>query len=182
MMSELQQMSPAWESFVAEIKEKLLTLKASELINVCATLSLTVDEHDKDLPRKLRRFILQYIEGEGIISREDEGMSVLLELNDKIDELKEKFEDSDELLPQNAVQEHHPVDKNGTASNDTEGQRESGSILNATAAVASQNVSFVHPLYSRELKITGQIGEPNQKDKLTYSSLERQIQRALKKG
>lgn len=28
----------------------------------------------------------------------------------------------------------------------------------------------------------GQIGEPNQKDKLTYSSLERQIQRALMKG
>lgn len=28
----------------------------------------------------------------------------------------------------------------------------------------------------------GQIGEPNQKDKLGYASLERQIQRALKKG
>ena len=43
-------------------------------------------------------------------------------------------------------------------------------------------MSLVHPLYRRELKITGQIGELNQKDKLTYSSLERKIQRALKKG
>lgn len=181
-MSELQQMSPEWESIVAEIEEKLLTLKAPDLNDVCAALSLTVDERDKDSSRKLRRLVLQYIEGEGIISREDEGMTVLLKLNDKIDELKKKFEDSDELLPQNAVQEHHPVDKNETASSNTEGQREGGSTLNATAAVASQNVSFVHPLYRRELKITGQIGEPSQKDKLTYSSLERQIQRALKKG
>ena len=114
-------MSPEWESVVAEIEEKLLTLKAPDLNDVCAALSITVQERDKDLPRKLRRLILQYIEGEDIISLEDGGMFVLLELNDKIDAL-------------------------------------------------------------RELKITGQIGEPNQKDKLTYASLERQIQRALKKG
>lgn len=100
----------------AEI-EKLLTLKAPDLNDVCAALGLTVEERDKDLPRKLRRLILQYIEGEDIISLEDEGMSVLLELNDKID-----------------------------ISNNTEGQKESGSNQNVAAAVASQNVSFVHPL------------------------------------
>lgn len=79
-MSELQQMSPEWESIVAEIEEKLLTLKAPDLNDVCAALSLTVDERDKDSSRKLRRLVLQYIEGEGIISREDEGMTVLLKL------------------------------------------------------------------------------------------------------
>lgn len=51
-----------------------------------------------------------------------------------------------------------------------------------TAPVASQSVPFMHPLYQRDLKIAGQIGESNQKDTLTYTSLERQIQRALKKG
>lgn len=39
-------------------------------------------------------------------------MSVLLGLNDKIDELKEKFENSDETPPQNTTQEHPCVDKN----------------------------------------------------------------------
>ncbi len=86
-MSKLQQMSSEWESIVAEIEEKLLTLKAPDLNDVCEALSLTVDERDQDVPRKLRRLIIQYIEGEEIISREDEGISVLLELNDKIDEL-----------------------------------------------------------------------------------------------
>lgn len=65
------------------------------------------------------------------------------------------------------------MDKDTTTAKGTGGQKEGDS---------SQNVSFAHPLYRRELKITGQIGEPDQKDKLTYSSLERQIQKALKKG
>lgn len=60
-MSELQQLSSEWESIVAEIEEKLLTLKAPELNDVYAALGITVDEHYKGLPRKLRRLILQYI-------------------------------------------------------------------------------------------------------------------------
>ncbi len=174
-------MSPEWEMIVAEIEEKLLTLKTPELNTVCSALSLEVDKRDRDLPRKLRRLILQHVEGKDLTSQEDEGMSVLLGLNDLINELKVKLEDCNELSPENAVPEHHPVDKHETASETTVGQNEGGP-LNATAAAASQNVSFAHPLYRRELKITGQIGEPNQKDKLTYSSLERQIQRAQKKG
>ena len=139
-------MSSNWESTVAKIEEKLPTLKAPDLNNVCAGLGLTVDRRDKDVC-KLRRQILQYIEREDVMSREDKGMSLLMQLNDLIEE-----------------------------------QRENVSTLNATAYVASQNVSLAHPLYGRELKIIGQIGEPNQKDKLTYLSSERQIQRALKKG
>ena len=36
--------------------------------------------------------------------------------------------------------------------------------------------------FKRELKITGQIGEPGQKDKLSFVSLVRQIEGALQKG
>ena len=181
-MSNVQEMSSDWESTVAEIEEKLVTLKAPDLNDVCTGLSLTVDRRDKDVPRKLRRHILQYIEGDDVISREDKGLSLLLELNDKIDELIEKSEEIDEFSPKKVVEDHHPVDENETAPSNPEEQRESVSTPNATASVPSQNVSFAHPLYRRDLKIIGQIGEPNQKDKLTYSSLERQMQRALKKG
>jgi len=181
-MSNVQKMSPDWESTMAEIEEKLLTLKAPELNDVCSELSLTVDGCDKDVPRKLRRQILQYVEGKDVISREDEGMSLLLQLNDRIDELKDKSKDIDDEFSLQVAEGRHLVDDNETTPSNPEEQRESVSTLNPTASVASQNASLVHPLYRRELKIIGQIGEPNQKEKLTYSSLERQIQRALKKG
>lgn len=66
-MSNVQEMSSDWESTVAEIEEKLVTLKAPDLNDVCTGLSLTVDRRDKDVPRKLRRQILQYIEGGDVI-------------------------------------------------------------------------------------------------------------------
>ena len=53
-MSNVQEMSSDWESTVAEIEEKLLTLKAPDLNDVCAGLGLTVDRRERDVPRKLR--------------------------------------------------------------------------------------------------------------------------------
>ncbi|CAI5672713.1 unnamed protein product [Oreochromis niloticus] len=183
-MSKVQQMSPGWEQLLEEIEEKLLTLLAPDLNEICAALSLAVDESEKDLPRKLRRRVLQYLEGEDVTAREDEGMSLLLELDDKINEVKQKRCESNAPLSQQVVQEHHLVAENVIAPSNSDEQRESISHLNATRVtpVATQSVPFVHPLYRRDLKIMGQIGEPNQKDKLTYTSLERQIQRALKRG
>lgn len=144
---------------------------------------LAVDENEKDSARILRRRILQHLEGEDVTSLEDEGMSVLLDLNDKIDAAKKENGKSNESVPQQVVQEPHRVDEVVIAADAVE-QGESVSAVNAIEArpVATQRASLVHPLYRRDLKIIGQIGEPNQKDKLTYSSLERQIQRALKKG
>lgn len=177
IMSDTQQMSSVWESVVAEIEEKLLTLKASDLNELCATLSLTIHKDDTDIPRKLRRQILQFIEGEDVISREDEGMSLLLELNDRIDELTGKMNECGEGLPQNKDQ----MRENEMGANNP-GQKEKVFASSPSVPVTTESVSFVHPIYRRDLKITGQIGEPNQKETLTYSSLERQIQRALKKG
>jgi len=140
-----------------------------------------VEKSDKDLPRKLRRQILQYLEGEDVISQENEGMSILLQGNGKIDEIKGKVDNNGVAQLQQTARECHPVVENDIAQSNTNEQEKNLSVPNATGAV-SQNVSFVHPMYRREFKITGQIGEPNQKDKLAYTSLERQIQRALKKG
>lgn len=59
--------------------------------------------------------------------------------------------------------------------------KDKGSTPNITELVPIRNPSAAHPLYRRDLKIVGQIGETNQKDKLGYTGLERQIKRALKK-
>lgn len=106
---------------------------------------------------------------------------MLLKLNDKIDELKEKNDDEAPL--QLIEQQCHPVDEISMTPSNLNGKRKNVVAANAmeAASAVNQSVTFVHPLYRRDLKIIGQIGEPNQKDKLEYTSLERQIQRALKK-
>ncbi len=49
-------------------------------------------------------------------------------------------------------------------------------------SVLGENVTLIHPVYKKELKIIGQIGEPGQRDKLNFTSLDRQIHRACKRG
>lgn len=80
-MSKVQQMSADCEKVLEGIEEKLLTQSATDLNDMCAALSLTVDKNEKDLPCKLRRRILENLRG---TSQKDEGMSLLSELNDKI--------------------------------------------------------------------------------------------------
>ncbi|KAL7842136.1 hypothetical protein SRHO_G00238250 [Serrasalmus rhombeus] len=176
-------MSTEWENIIREIEEKLLTLTVSELNGICTALDLTVEKNDQDSPRKLRRHILHYLEGEDVISREDGGMTMLLQLNDQLDEIKEKSGTSVESQSVQLAQEHL-VDENESAPSECNERQKHSSTVNAVAetSIVGQNVTFAHPVYRRDLKIIGQIGEPNQKDKLSYTSLERQIQRALKKG
>lgn len=166
-------MSPEWENIVEEIVSVTCLLSALDL-NICTAFSPTVE---------LRRHLLQCLVRENVTSREDQGMSLLLELNDKIDEVKWKNTNSNQSIPQQMAQEHHHMDENVITSSNPGWQNENASVLNGTetSSNATQNLSFVHPLYRRELKIIGQIGEPNQKDKLMYTSLEKQIQRAFMK-
>lgn len=82
-------MSSGWEDMLEIIEEKLITLPVLRLVELCTeTLRIAINDKDKDSPRKLRRLILQHLEGDDVTSLEDEGMSLLLEINDKIDELK----------------------------------------------------------------------------------------------
>lgn len=119
---------------------------------------------------------MQYVETEEVTSREDEGMCLLLQLNDKINELRKKTGEDGASLPKKTVQDPHLVDANENTPEKTERENASPNVE------TSQKFSYVHPLYRRDLKITGPIGEPHQKDRLTYTSLERQIQKALAKG
>ena len=80
-MTEPQTKSSDWDCVLDEIEEKLLTLSAVELYDVCIALSLTIDERDKDSPRKLRRLIIQYLESDDVNKLEDEGLSLLLQLS-----------------------------------------------------------------------------------------------------
>lgn len=152
---------------MVEIEEKLLTLLAPQLNDVCA---VKVNESERDLPRKLRRLILQCLEGNDVTSMEDRGMS---ELNG----IKEKNAENNEPQAKQTALQHRLLGEYGTTPNNPDEESEYIPAPNNTepASVPVRNPTFVHPLYRRDLKIVGQIGEPNQKDKLRYASLERQM-------
>lgn len=188
-------MLPVWEETFVEIEGKLLTLTVDELACLCQLLG--IEEKNDDSPRILRRRILQYLEGEDVVSLEDEGLALLLQLNEKIDCLradgpgekrdesgdKEAGSDNAEVATV-AVKQKGEVDENQNTLNKLsidEAERNDVIQLENSTAV-TRNRANVHPLYRRELKIIGQIGEPNQRDKLNFTSLDRQIYRALQKG
>lgn len=54
------------------------------------------------------------------------------------------------------------------------------SSLTGSAQTSSQ--VNLHPMYRKDFRVIGQIGEVGQKDKLNFTSLERQIERGLQKG
>ena len=68
------------------------------------------------------------------------------------------------------------------------GEETKPGISQPLLGVGKPKLEDVKPLYfqpsdfKRELKIIGQIGEPGQKDKLSFVSLARQIEGALQKG
>lgn len=192
-------MLPVWEATLDEIEGKLLELSASQLRDLCEMLMLNVREDETHTPRALRRRILQYLEGDDVVSLEDEGLSMLLDTKEKIDSLinvdEEKTERSSSAENEETNEgqrkvdlEHHSVGVSGIASEKpviitaTESVRARTDRKMPNSSVSGENVTLVHPVYKKELKIIGQIGEPGQRDKLNFTSLDRQIHRACKRG
>lgn len=112
----------------------------------------------KKNPRKLRRFILQFIaKSENVTSLEDEGMSVLLTISDQIHEIKGRKVNPDTVQLPETEQQHYPVAKTGTVSIEVNGEKYFIFSLNAADTVPAPNTNPFHPLYRRDFKIIGQM-------------------------
>ncbi|XP_039463073.1 uncharacterized protein LOC120436318 [Oreochromis aureus] len=78
-------MSVNREDFLLELEQKLCGLSVEELLRVCELCNIT-EKDSEEIQSKSRRalvkLISQFCEREEFLQREDEGMSVLLELND----------------------------------------------------------------------------------------------------
>lgn len=73
----------------------------------------------------LRWHILQYLEQEDVISWEDEGMSVLLELRDKINWVKKGNRRCNVSVSQQVLQMYQSVGENVIVASDADEQGES---------------------------------------------------------
>lgn len=92
-------MSEHRKEFLLEIETKLFGLNVKQLHRVCEYCKIA-GKDSEDIKDKTRRALVKHIvkfyEREEFLEREDEGMSVFLELNDVLDTLRENPAEADD--------------------------------------------------------------------------------------
>ncbi len=214
-----------------EVIGTLYSLSRENLVKLCDFLNIGESEN---VINNSRSFVIsalvRHFEREGLKELEDEGMSELLCVRDKICELQQGSEYTSgqqtaqvvqqvnvDSIVQGTEQENiqKEIDKLQLAlqklieqkQNTVTSTQQSVSATPHTSTQQSvsatphtntqpsydpqQNIDLnwhsvstrpVMPTWNREFKISGQIGEPGQKDKLTFSSLAHQIEHGLSRG
>lgn len=199
--------SSALEDFKLEVVGTLYTLTREILIEVCTVLDIEgliqIDVTDKTRSF-LISLIVKHLERNEVKDLEDGGMAELLMLKDKISELCEPIQ-SNPLKEAGSGVVHEQADLPSEQErllkeleavklalklslqdvNPNVAQELINSSGNSTKQTQGQpsisQTRFLHQ-WGREFKISGQIGEPGQKDKLSFSSLAHQIEQGISKS
>lgn len=188
----------------------LYTLTRDALVEVCDFLAIAGPGFE-NVSGKSRSSLISYItrhlEREELSELEDEGMSELLSLKDKIIDLQHSTQNR---VPEQAVPDAKQAEAVQEPSGEELLKKEIERLQQALAfsqpeklkqtSGAKKSVDGVNIVeldqaptqqtslprlavqWNREFKISGQIGEPGQKDKLTFSSLAHQIEQGITKG
>lgn len=183
------------EKLQLDIKGTLYKLTVEELIKVCNELQISGPgkEHVTGKTRsQLVSHVIKFLEREELADLEDEGMSDLLNAQDIINKIQLAKEPSTSEIPKQ-VEEQESLQKEVEALRLSLQQKESAmhdlmkNSMNPPLS-SSTPVKNMAPaptngsMWRKDFKISGQIGEPGQKDRLTFSSLARQIENGLSKG
>ena len=166
----------------------LYELNVEQLLNICNGLQISGlgKEQLADKSRgQLIALVLSHIERAELAELEDEGMSHLLSIQDLIENAK-----MTELEPVGGNEEGEDLQKEVDALRTTLKAKEEAihelmsKKLNLQSTSIRKRASAPQDssIWRKDFKISGQIGEPGQKDKLTFSSLARQIEGGLSKG
>lgn len=199
-------MSEHREEFLLEIETKLFGLNVKQLHRVCEYCKIA-GKDSEDIKDKTRRALVKHIvkfcDREEFLEREDEGMSVLLELNDALDALRENPAETDDAgaapffsSPAAGEEEEtarpaQPV--SGRRQGDLtppppspetqvvrETARDDGTPSRGRDSIS--NNCWPSSGFRKDFRINGHIGESTSKDTLSFSSLEHQIESGLRKG
>lgn len=195
------------EDLKLEVIGTLYTLSSDHLIAVCDFLKISGTEHENVLDKGrsfLISHIVKHVERDEVNELEDQGMSFLLNLKDKIAEIQlpieiqpiiqnpvelrqhevhvaqmseqERLKKQIEALQLALQLSMHP--KQSESNHEVQGVSQNDQTVQS---VSARDLS--QPLFwQREFKISGQIGEPGQRDKLSFSSLAHQIENGIKKN
>lgn len=203
------------EDLKLEVGGALYTLTRDALVEICDFLTIAGPKFEK-VSGKNRSFLISYItnhlEREELDELEDQGMSELLGLKDKIIELQHSPQNTAPEQAASDVKQTEVVQEQVVQPSEEEllkkeierlqqalafSQQEKPNQSSETKKSVDEGVNIVEinhtpaqqfpqprlaVQWSREFKISGQIGEPGQKDKLTFSSLAHQIEQGISKG
>lgn len=179
------------ENLQLEIKGALYNLTVEQLIEVCITLQLSAPGREPLTSKTRSRLIsnvVKYLEREELASLEDEGMSEYLSIWDTINKVK-SVEESPRVETQSDDQERLQKEIEALRLSLQQKEKEAQGVMDrkylSCPRVSQINVTPTfseNPMWRKDFKILGQIGEPGQKDRLTFSSLARQIESGLTKG
>lgn len=176
------------EKVQLEVKGALYELNIEQLLNLCNALQVIElgKEQIKDKSRsQLITLVSNYVDKVELAELEDGGMSHLLNMKDLIENAT-----MPELEPAEEDKEKEGLQKEVNALRDTLKAKEEAihQLVNKKLSLQStpkqRCVSSPqdNTMWRKDFKVSGQIGEPGQKDKLTFSSLARQIESGLSKG
>ena len=172
-----------------QIDELLFKKTLQELTSFATEVGITIDLTDKS-KRQVRGYITKYYE-EGIIEdsdkTNDDKKNSLVGIIEKL-----TLEESSEEKSTNENKNQQPDEENNTRG----AQKQEDTTTRKTEEVkyksedGAGNIDFLKELgllkktglLRKELKIRGQVGEPGQKDKLSYISLTHQIKNAKQAG
>jgi len=177
-----------------EIDEILIKLKANELLLIATDLQIVLKEDEKDNKRKLLRLVEQYIDDlENIetLKQAKESFAKYIPINkndtsnehadgetDKGDTSKEQNNDETKTNDAKNNASKEPCNKDGRK----DGEKNNASGINLIPGfLGAQGLSGTSAFY-KDFKIRGLIGEVHQKDKLSFISLQKQIEEGTEKG
>ncbi len=184
-----------------EIGEKLCTLSREKLTKLSVFLHLTREGETNVTRLFLLSLLSNYLLRAELEELEDGGMAELLTINDKLSQLTgitinapEKDTEGKEIKLGGVNTAQRTIQESGESTAELFSTMYiSPTTLQNTAdrqAYAAQNPVYSSPTFQRQVtstwqkdfKISGLIGELGQKDRLSFSSLARQIEGGLKKG
>lgn len=181
------------ENLQFEVKAALFQLTTDQLMQISDFLEISGTNRGNIVGKTrnaLVSLIIQYVERDELSELEDEGMSELLSLMDMIKTLQEasknntpeKDNEEQEKLKRELQQLKLMVQQKETEMQEQANRTIKSIVTNETVPVHTAPAHANSPPWRKDYKISGQIGEPGQKDRLTFSSLARQIENGLSKG
>ena len=180
------------EQLQVEIIGELCQLNRETLAELCDYLLIAggAREHvDGKSQRALIRLISDHIERDALDLLEDKGMADLLDLRDKITELQTAAAAKEQETREEELQEEEKLRREIEALQLQLAEKQKKTEYGETktqvpSRISTQTIPHSYPPtpWRKDFKISGQIGDPGQKDRLTFSSLARQIEHGLSKG
>lgn len=180
----------------AEVMTLLNHLQKDELFKVCDFLCIAHENIASKSRMYLISYIIQHLQREEVLELEDGGMAELLGLRDKIEELR--------CVTETQITEPHEITEKDKLQRELDNlksamERKLSEIqqleeINTNQIIAqpqlpgaghsqcSVNAQYSGPAWRKDFKISGQIGDPGQKEKLSFSSLAHQIENGLSRG